>query len=279
MKSFQEMQQLDNNLLVVDGLNLAFRYKHSKAMDFAEDYYRTVKSLQKSYKAKKLVIVSDKGSSSYRKEIYPEYKQNRKDKYDTQSDEDKQEFLMFFEDFEKTLQYCIDQGIEVLRYQGVEADDLAGYITKVFRNRFNQIWMASSDRDWDLLLKPNVHRFSYVTRKEYMLMNWDEHYDFSHDDYLSIKCIMGDAGDNIKGIEGIGPKRAQQLVETWGSVFDIIANSPIPGKYKYIANLNDNIDRLILNHKLVDIESFCEEAIGQENIREINNKLEEYFSL
>jgi 5'-3' exonuclease len=279
MKTFKEIQQFENNLLIIDGLNLSFRYKHSKATDFAEDYYRTVRSLQKSYKAKKLVIVSDKGSSKFRKGIYPEYKQNRKDKFDTQTEEERLAFELFFEDYEKTMTYCQDMGIEVLRYQGVEADDLAGYIVKKYSKLFDAVWLASSDKDWDLLLKDNVHRFSYVTRKEYTLENWNDYYDFSHEDYLSVKVIMGDAGDNIKGIEGIGPKRAQELVENWGSVFDIIANAPLPGKYKYIANLNANIGLLSLNHMLVDIESFCEEAIGIDNLDDLNTKLEEYFSL
>jgi 5'-3' exonuclease len=80
MKSFKEISDAKNTLLVVDSLNLAFRYKHSGATDFAEDYLRTVQSLKKSYKASHVIMACDQGSSSYRKAIYPEYKQNRKDK-------------------------------------------------------------------------------------------------------------------------------------------------------------------------------------------------------
>ena len=77
-KTFEQINQTDpKSLMILDSLNLAFRYKHSKAVDFATDYMRTVESLQKSYKTKKLIIAGDMGSSSYRKAIYPEYKQNR----------------------------------------------------------------------------------------------------------------------------------------------------------------------------------------------------------
>ena len=97
-KTFQEITAADNStLMIVDSLNLAFRYKHSGAVDFAEDYMRTVESLKKSYKADKLIIAGDVGSSSYRKELYPEYKQNRKDKYADQTEQEKREFEIFFE--------------------------------------------------------------------------------------------------------------------------------------------------------------------------------------
>jgi hypothetical protein len=46
-KTFSKITESSNTLLVVDSLNLAFRYKHSGATDFAEDYLRTVQSLKK----------------------------------------------------------------------------------------------------------------------------------------------------------------------------------------------------------------------------------------
>ena len=49
------------------------------------------------------------------------------------------------------------------------------------------IWIISSDRDWDLLIQENVGRFSYVTRKEVTLDNWETHYDVSPEEYISLK--------------------------------------------------------------------------------------------
>ena len=87
--SFKQIATLDpNTILLVDSLNLAFRYKHSRATEFVDDYLRTVESLRKSYKARKVIITCDQGSSSYRKSIHPEYKRNRKDKYELQTPEE-----------------------------------------------------------------------------------------------------------------------------------------------------------------------------------------------
>lgn len=278
-KTFTQVAEAENTLMIVDALNLAFRYKHSGATDFYEDYLRTVDSLRKSYKASKVIIACDQGSSQYRKAIYPEYKQNRKDKFAEQTEAEKAAFELFFEDFTKTLDYIRDNtDYPVLRFQGVEADDIAAYIVNQKSNLpFDNIWLISSDKDWDLLVQDGVNRFSYVTRKEVTVDNWNTHYDFSPEDYISIKCLTGDTGDNVFGVPGIGPKRAQSLVNEFGTTWDIIASIPLSGKYKYIQELNKCKDQLILNYQLMDLVTHCEEALGDENCKQINEILELYL--
>ena len=278
-KTFEKLTEQQNTLLIVDSLNLAFRYKHTGATDFAEDYLRTVKSLQKSYKASHVIIAGDQGSSSYRKAIYPEYKQNRKDKFAEQTDAEKAAFELFFEDFTKTLEHIQENtDFPVIKFQGVEADDIAAYIVgKKSKLPIDDIWLVSSDKDWDLLVQPGVSRFSYVTRKETTIENWRTHYDFEQEDYISIKCLTGDSGDNVFGVPGIGPKRAIGLVNEYGSTYDIIASIPLSGRYKYIEALNECKDQLALNYKLMDLVTFCDEAIGVQNCEQIDNLLELYL--
>lgn len=278
-KTFNTMTASGNNLLIVDALNLAFRWKHSGATDFAEDWLRTVESLKKSYKASKVIIACDKGSSEFRKGIYPEYKQNRKDKFATQTEAEKLAFEQFFTDFEATM-LLVETATDypLLRFQGVEADDIAAYLVQQkSRMNFDEIWLVSSDKDWDLLVQPGVNRFSYVTRKEVTVDNWSTHYDFPQEDYISIKCLMGDAGDNVIGVDGIGPKRAQQLIAEYGSAYDIVANIPIQSKYKYVQALNESGDKIMLNYQLMDLVSHCEEALGQENCEYVNKIIREYI--
>jgi len=277
-KTFQEVNTEENCLMIVDALNLAFRWKHTGATDFAEDYLRTVDSLRKSYKARWVVIAADQGSSSYRKEIYPEYKQNRKEKFAEQTEAERAAFERFFEDYQLTLEHIRNNtSYPVIQFKQTEADDIAAYITQTVKNYpVDQVWLISSDKDWDLLISEQVSRFSYVTRKEVTANNWHTHYDFTQEDYISIKCLMGDTGDNVRGVEGIGPKRAQQLVEEYGTALDIVANLPIPSKLKYIKTLNEQGDRILLNYKLMDLVSYCQDALGT-NIVEIDNTLTEYI--
>ena len=251
-----------NNLLIVDGLNLAFRWKHSGAQDFHEEYLKTVQSFRRSYEAKHVVIAADSGKSSYRKRIYPEYKGDREEKFAVQSEAEKEIFLRFMADYNKALDYIKDHSdIQVIRFEKTEADDIAAYICCNYSQEFEYVWLLSTDEDWDLLLKDNISRFSYVSKKEFNLDNWHLHYDYPFEDHLSIKCLIG-GEDNIKGVSGIGPKRAVSLVAEYGSIFDIIDAIPINSKYQFIKNLNNSKDNLLLNIELMDLVSFHTEALG-----------------
>jgi len=262
--TFQELTQTnENTLLVIDGLNLAFRWRDFD--EFTNEYIKVVRSLAKSYKAGKIIIAADQGSSSYRKTIYPEYKQNRKEKYETQTEEEREKFERFFNAWEECL-LILEQEFTLVRFPGVEADDIAGYIVRN-KEKFNleQVWLASSDKDWDLLVQSGVNRFSYVTRKETTVDNWSEHHDCNREDYVFLKAIMGDSGDNIKGVQGIGPKRGLELITKYGSVYDIMDSIPLAGKQKYIQALNESGQLLELNMQLVDILTYCEDAINWDN--------------
>ena len=274
-KSFKDLATKDNdNILIVDALNLAFRYKHQKQRNFAEDYLRTVQSLANSYNSGCVYITADLGSSSYRKNLLPEYKQNRKDKYAQQTEQEAEDFANFMEDFEETL-LLLGEHYPIFRYKGVEADDIAAYLVSQKKSN-HTIWLVSSDKDWDLLVCPTVSRFSYVTRKEVTMDTWYDHYAVDPIDYISFKCLTGDTGDNVPGIPGVGPKRAAELIWLHGSALDICDAMPIEGKYKYIQSLNDfGAKNLMRNYELMDLVSYCEDAVGSENITDINERLKE----
>jgi len=181
---------------------------------------------------------------------------------------------MFMAEFQDTLT-LIKQKYPVFHFKGVEADDIAAYITKNFD--FDDCWLISSDKDWDLLINEKVSRFSTVTRKETTVHNWDEHYDFEIEDYITFKCLTGDKGDNVPGVPGVGPKRAVQLMEQYGTVFDIYDACPIEGKYKYIQAVNENAEQLLQNVELMDLITYCEDAIGEDNREVINRTLQGKF--
>ncbi len=85
---------------------------------------------------------------------------------------------------------------------------------------------------------------------------------------------MGDDGDNVPGVPKIGPKTALKLVQQYGTALDVAASIPLPGKYVYIKNLNDfGSEALIRNYQLMDLVTFCDDALGEENIKEIQSVL------
>ena len=125
-----------------------------------------------------------------------------------------------------------------------------------------------------------MSRFSTVTRKEITVDNWDEHYNFDKEMFLTFKCLAGDSGDNIPGIKGVGPKRAETLIEQYGDLFDIYNACPIDSKYKFIQELNENADRLLLNAELMDLESYSEQAIIEAgmDIEELSSSIKTHLA-
>lgn len=266
-------KQRPENLMIVDTMNLAFRWKHSGQTNFANDYLATILSLAASYDAGTIVAAADWGGSSYRKTIYPEYKANRKELVAKQTEEEKEMSRKFFNEYERTLEELDKhKSITVLRYKGVEADDIAAYIcSRLHDYGYNQAWLISSDRDWDLLVNERVSRFSYVTRKEQTLDTWD--YPVPPEQYISYKVLTGDVGDNIPGVPGVGPKRAAALIEQYGSAMDIYDAIPLAGKQKFIQAVNDSKEQILINYELMDLVSFSQEAIGYANVQDIGRRL------
>jgi 5'-3' exonuclease len=254
-------QVQNGNLLIVDGLNVAFRWKHSKQLEYKHDYVRTVESLAKSYDCGNIVILAD-GGSTYRKRLSPDYKANRSDKYAEQTAQEKAEFAQFMGEFKNAFSQA------------------AWIVGKKAEFGIGQIWMVSSDRDWDLLIQDGVSRFSTVTRKEITIDNWEDHYDVEPSMYLTQKCLAGDTGDNVPGIAGIGPKRAIALIEQYGDLFDIYNACPISSKYKFIQSLNENAERLLLNAELMDLVSYSEQALieAEMNLEDLSSKILEYLN-
>lgn len=258
-----------DNLLLVDSLNLCFRYKHKRQRNFAADFVRTVESFAKSYECAKILICADKGSSDYRKRIFPDYKGNRAEKYKDQSDDEKQEFKEFLEDFEEALELA-QMRFPLLRFQGVEADDIIASICEDVSIR--KIWIISTDRDFDQLVRDGVSRFCYYTRKEITVDTFEAKYDCTPEEYISMKVLTGDSGDNVPGIHLVGTKRAAGLIREYGTAFDLYDSIPIPGKGKVVQNINNFKDQLLINYELMDL-SFCKEALGSDNVQKIQEVL------
>ena len=278
MKDFDDIiaeELAFNNMLVVDGLNLAFRYKHSKKEVFAADFMSTIRSLATSYKAKYIVVLGDAGST-YRKSIYKEYKANRDELRKAQTEEESKEFAKFIEEFNRAFEMCSKEFL-TLRYKGCEADDIAAALTDM-ELPVGHIWLISSDKDWDLLVDDKVSRFSTVTRKEVTANNWSEHYIYDPDDHISVKVLTGDKGDNVPGASLVGEKRAYTLIREYGSALDIYDMLPIkdPKNRVFMKNLNEFKEQIPINYELMDLRSFYEEALLG-NLEDIESKTLKYM--
>ena len=68
-------------------------------------------------------------------------------------------------------------------------------------------------------------------------------------------------------------KRAQQLISEYGDAMTIYDNVPLDGKYKYIQELNANAEVLLKNYELMDLITYCDDAIGADNVEDICGRM------
>lgn len=258
----QNRRGTGNNLLIVDGINLAMRFKHRGHNIFGAEYLATINSLAVSYGAKDVIHLSDYGKSTFRKELLPTYKGAREDKRAEQSEEETKSWEDFFEGYTRAVELVGEAGHCSVKLRGVEADDLAGFFAENLYDRYDTIWLISTDADWDQYLNDKVKRWAYTTQKEFTLENfYEEHGCDNPEEYTHVKAIQGDRGDSVPGVDGIGVKRAYNLVREFGSVHDLVGALPLPGKQLYIQNLNKSADLLLKNLELMDLPSYYYEAI------------------
>ena len=104
------------------------------------------------------------------------------------------------------------------------------------------------------LVDENISIFNIFGRKEVTLQTMQDDFDVTPSEYMLSRIIEGDKSDNILGIEGIGPKRAQALAREYKTLDSLLEALPIKGRSKYIQNLNAGHEQLIRNEKLINLK-------------------------
>lgn len=261
-----------NNLLIIDGNNVSYRYIQRANFDsYEDDFKRTISSLARSYKARRTIVCFDFGKSYYRASLLEDYKGTRK-KAETEEE------IEHAEKFFAVLNRLPDElDEEVLKFRGIEADDTIAYLTQNLSQRYEHTWIISSDKDIIQLVDDNISIFNIFSRKEITKQYLKDELELTPSEFMLSRIIEGDKGDNIVGIEGIGPKRAQALAKEYKTLDSLLKAMPIKGKSQYIANLNAGRERLIRNETLINLKRYHMTAIeagkNDENPMEVLSEL------
>ena len=263
-----------NNLIIIDGNNLAYRWIQRRNYNhFEEDYIRTIESLGNSYKASRTIVCFDFGKSYYRMNISDDYKSTRKKPTD---EEEIQKYHEFFD--------CLNAVYDELtydkhKYRGIEADDLMTFLVLKLSASYEHTWIISSDRDLYQLVDDNVSIYNIFSRREVDLEYLQDTFEITPTEYLLSRYIEGDKSDAIIGVQGIGPKRAQGLAKQYKSLTELVKALPVKGKSKYIQNLNQSKKLLERNEQMINLTKYNKHAImagkdGEEVWKGLNKYVE-----
>lgn len=248
-----------SRLLIIDGHAYAYRAffairnLRSPSGQPANAIYGFVKMLEKMRVAiapTHLMVVWDGGLSPERVAALPQYKAQRPEMPDDlqpQLDEIRQ-----YLDAAGLADYCGD---------GVEADD---YIACLARHAAREDWdviIASADKDFMQLVSDRVGLLN-PNDKSGTLWRREQVYakaGVQPEQIAGWLALMGDAVDNIPGVQGVGPKTAAGLLREFGSVEALYARLAEVKSEKIAAALRASAAVVRKNLELVELRQVpCE---------------------
>jgi len=222
-----------------------------------------------------IVVFDGRGSSTNKRYLYPEYKANRGvkritnwDMFDNQEEESeaiKNQLL-------RLVDYLRCLPIDLISIDKIEADDVIGYIAKRIGD---EVTIMSSDRDYLQLASDRISIYSPTKKKFYGPKDVLKEYEVTANNFLTQKVLLGDKGDNVPGVKGLGiktllkhfPELGESHTINLEQVLDKCKDSATP----ILKKIYDFRSQLHINKQLMDLD---EPNIPEDAQVEINDVME-----
>lgn len=248
---------LDSNRLVVlvDGSSYLFRAFHGlppltnregQPTGALHGVIKMLAKLYEDYQPVYFAVVFDAKGKTFRHEMFPAYKANRPPMPD--------DLRVQIEPLHELIRAL---GFPLIMESGVEADDVIGTLAARALAQNYQVLISSGDKDMAQLLS-HADISLIDTMKNEATTAADVAQRFKVDalnanQVVDFLALVGDAADNIPGVDKVGPKTAAKWLKEYGSVENIIHNaSKIGGKIG--DNLRQGIEQLCLSYRLATID-------------------------
>jgi len=215
----------------------------------------------------------DRPEPTFRKKEYPEYKAQRP----LASDDLVAQIIEAHHLFEAF-------GIKTFEKPGFEADDLIATFAERFKNAEDtQVVILTGDRDTLQLIEDDKIVVRTFNKGVSDTTIYDEKaviekYGFPPAVMVDYKALVGDASDNIKGVSGVGPKTATELIKKFGSIEKIW--KAVPNDPKLAARLGGRRDEAEFSKRLVTLERNVPLEIGEISdvaTQDTSDEIEAYF--
>lgn len=186
-----------NTMILVDADSIYFRccmvtQKEKEVRNYIRDSINTIKRNCISF-SESQVLIAVKGRDNFRYEVYEDYKGNRTRELEPE--------------VKKCLTYGHNHLIEkydAKQCDGMEADDMVAIWAWECILSETPYVIVHIDKDLDMI--PGTH-YNFIKEESYYVDFDQAHYNFMK------QLLMGDTADNIPGIKGIGPKKAEKLLD------------------------------------------------------------------
>ncbi len=187
-------------------------------------------------------VIFDAPGPTFRDDRYPAYKAQR-----PRMDDDLAEQLPWIDEVVAAHRF------PSFRVPGFEADDVIGTLARVATERGLEVLIVSGDKDFAQLVDERVRMLDPIRDVTYDAELVRKKWGVPSRQFVDLLALMGDKVDNIPGVPGIGQKGAAGLLEAWGDLDAILANTgALKGRQK--ATLEENAERARLSRELATID-------------------------
>ena len=260
-----------HKIVIIDGHALAFRsyyaireLTNSKGVS-TNAIYGFIRSLLRILKEEgendATVITFDAPAKTFRHEQFEAYKAGRAPM--------PQDLPWQIDTIKKIVEHM---GLYQIEVAGLEADDLIGTIAKKTEQLGYHVEIVTSDRDSYQLISDKICVRGLDKADRYGAKEVFAKYGVTVEQWTDYRALTGDASDNIPGAKGIGPKSAQKLLETYGSLDYILDNLDSIEPQKFADKIRDSLEDVKFSRLLSEIVTDADLDINPSGwaLREMN---------
>lgn len=280
----EESLKLNDRVLIIDSLNAFIRSftiinhinKHGHHIGGLTGYLKSLGYAINLIRPTRVILVFDgQGGSTNKRYLYPEYKANRGYRRVTNWDlfeSQEQEAESITNQILRLIDYLKCLPVDLLSIDKIEADDVIGCLCNKLDG---EITIVSSDRDYLQLVNDKITVYSPIKKKFYQSKQILEEYKVTPQNFLNQKILLGDSGDNVPGVKGIGIKTVAKLYPELGDEevysLDYIIEKARNNKGKAFSSIAEFSYQLIINEKLMDLKN---PNIPEDSLAEIEHVLD-----
>ncbi len=221
-------------------------------------FVNTLEDVLKREQPTHIAVAFDPAGPTFRHEAFEAYKAQRE-----KTPEDIKTAVPIIKDLLKAY------NIPIYEVMGYEADDVIGTLSKQAAAQGFEVYMLTPDKDYGQLVEDHIYMYRPRHNGGYEVMGVPEvlaKYGLSNQSQvIDLLGLMGDSSDNIPGCPGVGEKTAVKLLQEFGSIDGLLANThALKGALK--TKIENNVEQIKFSRFLATIKTDVPIALNEEEL-------------
>ena len=202
-----------------------------------------------------LAVIFDKGSVTFRNEIYPDYKGHR-----PEMPEDLRPQIPLTREATRAFNIACEE------LEGFEADDIIATLACRARDAGGRVTIVSSDKDLMQLVGGGVEMLDAMKNVRIDVEGVEAKFGVGPDRVVDVQALAGDSTDNVPGAPGIGIKTAAALIQEFGDVETLLERAGEIKQPKRRQVLIDHAEQIRMSKRLVQLDCGMDLPFGLDDL-------------